>query len=144
MTVTSVVGQSAAHEMGKDRNNQLRHLISSMTLVQSSLEDHEDRIANLEDTMRINGVQEKRIHDAGQIAAMRALGGKKAPAYKAMSRRVFNRVWSEFKQYFDLTRYSELPAKDYQRGLEFVSDWEPAQDLKMDIREANRVNDDAN
>lgn len=126
----SIVGKSKDHEVSKMNINALK-------VITDELESHDDRLSSLEDTMRINGVQEHKIKEAGTRSVMKALGGKDKPAYKKLSRTVFSRMWHEFNHYFEIPRYAELPAKDYQKGIEFAATWEPSQEIKMDIKELN-------
>lgn len=126
----SIVGQSAGHVVQKKRTVFMQELLNSV-------EDLDTRVAGLEDTMRISGVQEYKIHEAGTVAVVKALGGKGTPAYKKLSRKTFASIWSEFKHYFNVPRYGELPAKQYKEGMDFVSTWQPKQELRMDIKELN-------
>lgn len=126
----SIVGKSKEHEVSKMNINALK-------VITDELENHDDRLTNLEDTMRINGVQEHKIREAGTRAVMKALGGKKTPAYKELSRSAFSRMWHEFNHYFEIPRYAELPAKQYQQGIEFAATWEPNQEMKMHIKRLN-------
>lgn len=130
----SIVGKSKGHEVSKTNINALK-------VITDELENHDDRLSNLEDTMRINGVQEQKIKEAGTRAVMKSLGGKKTPAYKKLARSAFSKMWNEFKHYFEIPRYGELPAKQYQEGIEFAATWEPNQELKMDIKRLNNQTD---
>ena len=51
---------------------------------------------------------------------------------------MFAAIWSEFKHYFDIPRYNELPAKRFKDGLKFVETWQPKQELLMNIEELNK------
>lgn len=126
----SIVGKSAGHAIQKKRNALLQGLVDSVS-------DLDERVADLEDTMRISGVQELKIHEAGTLSVIKALGGKETPAYKKLSRKAFASIWGEYKHYFGVPRYGELPAKQYQEGMDFVSSWQPKQELRMDIKELN-------
>lgn len=126
----SIVGKSAKHLTAKNQLNFLRGLLESFGQL-------EERVTNLEDTKRISGAQEYKIHSLGNKSAVKALGGKDSKAYKKMNRKVFASLWGEFRRYFDIPRYNELPAEQYKEAVEFVSTWQPKQELKMNIRELN-------
>lgn len=126
-----IVGKSAGHGLQKAISKSLRETAEAI--------DHlDDRVTNLEDTMRINGTQEYKIHSAGQKSVMEALGGKESKAYKQISKKAFSALWRSFKHYFSIPRYGELPAKQYKEGLDFASTWQPDQEMKMLIAKINR------
>ena len=70
-----IVGQS------KDHNNQLKE-INVMRKMLDSIENHEERITNLEDTMRVNAVQETVLTEEVNKIVVGFLNGKQAPAYQ--------------------------------------------------------------
>jgi len=128
---------SAFNEMEKQIVKPKSNLeILQMTI--SELTTHDERITQLEDTMRIDGVQEHRINKLGKQAVMKALGGYQSPAYKQMSSRVFARFWRDFKNHFLLPRYSELPKKQFDEAVEFIKEWQPDTTTRMEIKAFNK------
>ncbi|MFS0878059.1 ORF6C domain-containing protein [Solibacillus isronensis] len=91
----------------------------------------------LKDTMRIDGVEQFQLNDAGKKKALAALGGKDTPAYNELSRKVFAELWRDFKKHFTVPRYSELPKMKYDEGMQFISIWEPNTSMKMEIQKLN-------
>lgn len=130
MSKNQIVGKSGSHQSSLVQINLMRQMVDSMS-------NHEERIANLEDTMRISSAEEHRIQRAGNKSVIEALGGKESKAYKELRSKTFAAFWSEFKRYFVLARYDELPAKQYREGMEFATTWQPKQELKMLIKKAN-------
>lgn len=126
-----IVGKSTGHVAQKKRTRLMAEMVTS-------IDELDTRVTSLEDTMRINGTQEYKIHEKGKASVMKALGGKDTPAYKKLGRKVFSAIWSEFKHYFDIPRYNELPAKRFKDGLKFVETWQPKQELLMNIEELNK------
>lgn len=116
----------------------MRMMINKQEEFANQLNMNEGRISNLEDTMRINGTQEYKIHSLGTKAVVKALGGKDSKAYKQLSKKTFSAMWHSFKHYFSIPRYGELPAKQYEEGIDFVSTWQPDQEMKMLIAKINR------
>lgn len=104
----------------------------------SELTTHDKRITNLEENMRIDGVQEHRINKLGKQAVMKALGGYKSPAYQEMSSKVFARFWRDFKNHFMLPRYSELPRIKFDEAIEFIEVWQPDTSTRLEIDAHNR------
>ena len=125
-----IVGKSADHSLQAELTKALR-------TTADSLDNLDNRVSNLEDTMRINGTQEFEIHKLGTKAVIKALGGKETKAYKQMSKKVCAMMWREYKECFNVPRYGELPAKQFKDGLRFVTDWEPKQEVKMAIQDIN-------
>lgn len=116
---------------------------STKLLLETALE-HEERIAEirtdvtmLKDTMRIDGRQEHKLQKMGRTKVVRALGGKKSPAYKELSRSVFQVFWNEFKDHFLLPRYNELPKKDFDEAVAFIKAWRPRTSLRLKIDATN-------
>src|SRR5699024_7687023 len=95
-------------------------LVASMKLSIEHTEritEHDERIANLEDNMRMSGAEEYRIHSNAKKKVVECLGGKDAKAYKEISRKAFAKFWNEFKCHFEIPRYGELPTKRFDEGL---------------------------
>lgn len=95
------------------------------------------RVSYLEDHMRINGVQEKKLQDKGKSVAIKALGGKQTNAYETISRKVFSAIWRDFKDYFNIPRYTELPKKQFDEGVRFLGMWQPSTSLRLEIENLN-------
>lgn len=102
------------------------------------IEKHDERITYLEDHMRIDGLQEKRLQDKGKSVVIESLGGMKSNAYQEISRKAFAAIWRDFKKHFDIPRYNELPRKQYEDGIRFLSMWQPSTSLRIEIEELNR------
>ncbi len=115
-------------------------LLASMKLsieANETLEQHDDRIKSLEETMRIDGAQEFKIRTNANRKVMKVLGGKKSPAYKELSRKAFSNFWRDFKNHFTIPRYGDLPKKQFDQGLRFIELWQPETSLLIDIDNAN-------
>ncbi|MCC2250030.1 ORF6C domain-containing protein [Virgibacillus sp. AGTR] len=115
-------------------------LMASMKLSiehNEKIEQHDERITNLEETMRIDGAQEHTLNKKGKKVVMEALGGKSSPAYKSMAFKVFSAFWRDFKNHFEIPRYGDLPKKQFEEGLRFIGMWQPSTSLKIEIDETN-------
>ncbi|RFA37066.1 hypothetical protein CAI16_03060 [Virgibacillus dokdonensis] len=102
-----------------------------------ALEQHNERITSLEETMRIDGSEEFRIRKNANRKIMKVLGGKESPAYKELNRKVFSNFWRDFKDHFTIPRYGDLPKKQFEEGLRFIGMWQPSTSLKIEIDEYN-------
>lgn len=95
------------------------------------------RVDVLEDTMRIDGSQEKKLNRKGKRKVIESLGGGKSQAYQRISRKVFSNFWTEFNNYFEIPRYGELPRIQYDQALHFIEEWSPNTSLRMEIAASN-------
>lgn len=95
------------------------------------------RVGSLEDTMRIDGSQEKRINRKGKRKVMECLGGGKSKAYLEISRKVFSHFWGEFNNYFEIPRYGELLRVRLDEALHFIEEWSPNTTMRLEIKTLN-------
>ena len=124
--------------------NQMKQPISSTkALLQAALEQEErigfveGRVESLENNMRINGAQEYRIGANGKRKVVESLGGSDTNAYQVVSKRVFSQFWGEFKKYFEIPRYGELPKVRFEEALQFINEWSPNTAMRMEIKALN-------
>lgn len=140
MTELSTVGRSLEHDaMEREGTKNLIELSGFVVSLQKQSLNHEERIAGLEDNMRINGVQEMNVKSKGNSAVLRVLGGVDANAYKnrKVRGRTYSAMWRRFKTHFGIPRYGELPAKDFVSAIAYLNSWEPDRELKDEIERAN-------
>src|SRR5690625_3679138 len=116
---------------------------STKALLQASLE-HEERLETVEtdvnylkDSMRISSREEGIIQNKAKRVVVEALGGKKSNAYKTMNRKTFSRFWGEFKRYFVVARYGDVPIKELDNALAWIDEWQPDTSTRMEIKAAN-------
>lgn len=112
----------------------LQAALDTRAQVQTIQED----VNTLKNTMRIDGVEQMQIHELGKNKVIKALGGYQTPAYNELSSKTFRKLWKDFKQYFSLPRYSELPKAQLAEAKQFISLWEPDAALKMEILSLQR------
>lgn len=121
----------------KDHGNQIAE-IAVMRKMLDSIENHEERITNLEDTMRVNAVQETVLTDEVNKVVLAFLNGKQAPAYKDRSirGRAYSAINKDIRKRFGVRR-KEIPAKEYQEAVVFIRQWQPDFELKSEISAVN-------
>lgn len=125
---------------------QLRASMRLSLETSEELEGVKKDVNMLKDTMRIDGVQEHKLQKHGRRKVVKVLGGKNSPAYKEVSRSIFQLFWNEFKDHFLIPRYNELPKKDYEEAIRFIDLWQPktSERLKIDaINNQMTLGDDA-
>lgn len=105
--------------------------------LEETTKEHANRITYLEDHMRIDGIQEKKLQDKGKSIAIQSLGGFKSNAYQKVSRKVFSAIWRDFKNHFNIPRYNELPRKQFDEAIAFLEMWQPSTTLRIEIKNLN-------
>jgi len=91
----------------------------------------------LKGNMRIDGLQQQEIQQAAKQSIVQALGGKDSIAYQEISKKVFSAFWNEFKQYFKVPRYGDIPKVKYGEALRFIQLWRPSTSLQIEIDSCN-------
>ena len=92
----------------------------------------------LKDSMRIDGRQEFAIKSQGKAKVMETLGGYNSPAYTALSKKVFSRMWRDFKNHFVLPRSPDLPKSQFDEAVKFIAMWRPDTSMAMEIEAHNK------
>ncbi|OAK70051.1 ORF6C domain-containing protein [Lederbergia galactosidilytica] len=123
---------------GEAQVQQPKSQLEVLQLAVDELTSHDKRISHLEENMRIDGIQERKLQNKAKSIAIESLGGMHSNAYKNVSRKVFSGIWRDFNNHFQLPRYSELPRKQFEEGLRFLGMWQPNTSLRIEIEEFNR------
>lgn len=117
---------------------------NSMELALQAALDHERKIKAIEtdvdylkNNMRIDGVQQQQIQATAKQSIIHALGGQESIAYKEISKKAFSAFWNEFKQYFKVPRYGDLPKMKMDEAIRFIELWRPSTSLQMEIDSCN-------
>lgn len=117
---------------------------NSLELALKAALEHEQAIKEiktdvdyLKESMRIDGLQQQEIQQAAKQSIVQALGGKDSIAYQEISKKVFSAFWNEFKQYFKVPRYGDIPKVKYEEALRFISLWRPSTSLQIEIDSCN-------
>lgn len=108
-----------------------------LSLAVKSVLEINDRVTSLEDTMRVSGVQEQQLRMAVNKHVMQIIGGKEAPAYSKLGSSVFQQCWHDFKRYFEIPRYGELPRIKFDEGIRYVEAWLPDTETRLEIANQN-------
>jgi|SRR5690625_3493374 len=135
--ITSEVLPSIRETGGYQKPNNTKLLLETALEHQEKIDEIKTDVSYLKNTMRIDGSEEFRIKRNANRVVVEALGGKKSNAYKEMSRKVFSRFWNEFKQYFEIPRYGDLPKNEYEKGINFIRSWQPDTSTRLEIEELN-------
>lgn len=78
----------------------------------SMIDNHEDRIADLEQNMTIDYGQQMALGDTVSKVVIDALGGKESNAYKEISKKVFAECNRDLKHYFNVNARNNVPKRN--------------------------------
>lgn len=127
-----IIGQS------KDHARQVSHLAVTRNML-DALENHEERIANLEDNMRVNAAQEAKLTNLVNSKIVGLLEGKKSKAYRDnhIRGKAYSAINKEIVNRFGVKR-KEIPAKEFKNAVIFIENWKlNNSDLRNEIFVAN-------
>lgn len=127
-----IIGQS------KDHARQVSHLAVTRNML-DALENHEERIANLEDNMRVNAAQEIKLTNLVNRKIVGLLEGKKSKAYRDnhIRGKAYHAINQGIIDHFGVRR-KEIPAKEFKNAVIFIENWKlNNSDLRNEIFVAN-------
>ena len=121
-----IIGKSASSEQSLSE-------ISVMRKMLDSIENHEHRITNLEDTMRVNAVQENMLTEE---VNKKIVG---FPAYRDnhIRGKAYSDINHAIRKHFGVRR-REIPAKNFHDAVSFIRRWSISPELKDEIFNANQ------
>lgn len=102
------------------------------------IDDHEDRIKNLEGNMVIDYGQQQTLRQHVNKAVLNALGGKDTEAYAYISKVVFAECNRDLQDRFKVNSRNNIPRKRYEEAIDYVDNWKPKTNTKLRIDEYNR------
>jgi len=117
---------------------QLRKQLELSLMTSERVDRVEEKVEVLVNSMRIDGAQEFALNSQGKAKVLEVLGGYDSAAYNAISKKVFAQLWRDFKNYFKLPRYSELPKSKFDEGVYFISKWRPTTAIEIEIEYINK------
>lgn len=101
------------------------------------IDDHENRIINLENNMTIDYGQQRVLEDTVNKTVIDVLGGKGSDAYKEVGRKVFAECNRDLKHYFDVNARNNVPKKRFDEAVEYARNWKPCTNTMMMISDCN-------
>lgn len=101
------------------------------------IDNHEERIFNLENNMTIDYGQQRVLEDAVNVTVIEILGGKGSEAYHEIGRKVFTECNRDLKKYFNVNARNNVPKKRFEEAVEYAKNWKPCTNTLMMIKECN-------
>lgn len=111
--------------------------VEMMRIQLGMIDDHENRINNLENTMTIDYAQQESIRDLVSSVVIAHLGGKESNAYKEIGKKVFAECNRDIKIYFAVNARNNIPKLRFEEAMEYVKNWHPCTNTVMCIRDCN-------
>lgn len=101
------------------------------------IDNHEDRIADLEQNMTIDYGQQMVLGDTVSKVVIDALGGKESNAYKEIGKKVFAECNRDLKHYFNVNARNNVPKKKFDEAVDYVKNWQPCTNTRIKIQDYN-------
>ena len=101
------------------------------------IDDHENRIENLENNMTIDYGQQQVLGETVNHTVISILGGKESNAYKEVSKKVFAECNRDLKNYFQVNARNNVQKKRCVEALQYAKSWKPCTNTQLKIENAN-------
>ena len=125
-------------QIRKNGSYQKRLTPEEMMRIQLGMvDDHENRIEHLENTMTIDYGRQQELKKSVNKRVIEVLGGKKAPVYKEMSKKVFTECNRDIQDYFRVNSRNNIPVLQFDAAISYVDAWNPSNNTILEIRSCN-------
>lgn len=111
--------------------------VEMMRIQLGMIDNHEERIVNLENNMTIDYGQQRVLEDTVNKTVIDALGGKGSNAYKEISKKVFAECNRDLKHYFNVNARNNVPKRRFDEAVEYAKNWKPCTNTQMMIDDCN-------
>ena len=97
----------------------------------------EEKVSDLEKSTTIDSSQQYTLERIAKTTVISALGGIDSRAYQLMSRKIFSKIWRDYKKYFKLGSYRDTLKTDYENAKNYLESWSPEVNTSLKIKEYN-------
>lgn len=111
--------------------------VEMMRIQLGMIDNHEERIAELEQSMTIDYAQQQALKETVNYIVVDALGGKGSEAYREISKKVFSECNRDIQRYFHVNSRNNVPKKRFDDAIEYVQHWQPCTNTQIAIKECN-------
>ena len=101
------------------------------------IDGHEERISHLENNMTIDYGQQQDLKMAVNKRVLEVLGGKNAPAYQKLSRKLFSECNHDIQDYFNVNTRNNVPVVRFEEAMQYVETWNPSNNTIIAVRDCN-------
>lgn len=106
-------------------------------VIEETVSEVKVEIEDLRDNLYITSLQAKTIRNKVGEKVYESLGGKESNAFKHLKNKLFVACWRDFKNYFGINEYRELPRVKFEHGLKFLLAWQPSTEIRLEIEHYN-------
>lgn len=105
--------------------------VDMMRIQLGMIDNHEDRITNLENNMTLDYGQQRALEDTVNKTVIEVLGGKDSNAYREIGRKVFAECNRDLKHYFNVNARNNVPKKRFDEAVRYAKNWKPCTNTMM-------------
>lgn len=106
----------------------------------NKIQDMENRIEKLENTMTIDYEQQNNLRKLGNVTVVDTLGGYETRAYLILNKKIFASLWNDYKNYFKVNSYINTPRTKYDEAKNYIKTWYPDRNSLSLIQILNNQN----
>lgn len=111
--------------------------LQAILIVDRKQQELEKKIINIEDKMTVNYELAENLRSSINSRAIEILGGKDAPAYKKLNKKLFSAFYRDIRRTFNVNSYKNLSVKKYENAINYIRSWEADELMKYAIQGIN-------
>lgn len=107
--------------------------------LESKVNAVEIELKELKETRVIDYGKQQSLTNICKSKVVSILGGMDSPAYKNkhIRSKTFSSIWSAYKNKFEVNSYKNTAVKNLESGIDFLTRWQPPEELKEQIQITN-------
>lgn len=141
--VLPAIRKTGSYQLPQTPEERLKLTIEATIHLDERMSNVEKDVEFIKNTSEIDSNQRFKLRKARDRKSVEVCGGKKSNFYKDKNKRrkVFRQLEHDFKDSFVISRYEDLSKKDFDRALNFITNWYPSYPLQQDIQQMNAQTD---
>lgn len=141
--VLPAIRKTGSYRLPQTPEERLKLTIEATIHLDERMTNVEKDVDFIKNTSEIDSNQRFKLRKARDRKSVEVCGGKKSNFYKDKNKRrkVFRQLEHDFKDSFVISRYEDLSKKDFDRALNFITNWYPSYPLQQDIQQMNAQTD---
>lgn len=141
--VLPTIRKTGSYQLPQTPEERLKLAMEATIHLDERMTNVEKDVDFIKNTSEIDSNQRFKLRKARDRKSVEVCGGKKSNFYKDKNKRrkVFRQLEHDFKNSFVISRYEDLSKKDFDRAINFISNWYPSYPLQQDIKQMNAQTD---
>lgn len=141
--VLPAIRKTGSYQLPQTPEERLKLAMEATIHLDERMTNVEKDVDFIKNTSEIDSTQRFKLRKARDRKSVEVCGGKKSNFYKDKNKRrkVFRQLEHDFKDSFVISRYEDLSKKDFDRAINFISNWYPSYPLQQDIQQMNAQTD---